>query len=285
LAYDEVIFAIQFTVDDRATGFVAKGSEFAGWFLPGQYPNNQGINKNLIMREFYTEATTGVHENDYRNELMADSLPNKNNAENPVRTWPRSDRWSNNAIAIGPYLLKYISDGAPISRNGENDFYYIRFAEIYMLKAEALNELGDQAGAIAAFNKLRERARNAGGVPRTDPMDLTLADLDNNPFLSDRQDAFRFELAQEKAMEFVGEGVRLYDIRRLRLNDGRSMWQFILEDYYPAKYNTPEYTTEPPYHTLASTKEFHERYLLWPIPAPEIDSNTALSAEDQNPGW
>ena len=285
MAYDEVIFAIQFTVDDRATGYGSKGSEFAGWFLPNQYPENKGVNKYFIMREFYTEATTGVHANDYRNELMSDSVPNKNNAGNPVRTWPRSDKWGNNAIAIGPYLLKYISDGAPIPRNCENDFYYIRFAEIYMLKAEALNELGDQPGAIEAFNKIRERARMADGTARTNPVDLTLNDLDNNPLLDDRQDAFRLELAQEKAVEFVGEGVRLYDLRRLTLNDGRSMWQFILEDYYPSKYTTPEYTTEAPYNNYLATKQFRERDLLWPIPINEIDANTAIETADQNPGW
>jgi hypothetical protein len=100
----------------------------------------------------------------------------------------------------GPRLLKFPPlTTAPNGDSFPNDFPYFRLAEMYMIKAEALNELGRTPEAIALVNTLRARVF-------TPPKPLSAA-------MSQSQ--ARTAILNERLFEFAGEAKRRQDMIRL----------------------------------------------------------------------
>jgi hypothetical protein len=79
----------------------------------------------------------------------------------------------------------------------------LRFADVYLMLAEAANEMGDGATAAANLEIVRSRARNTG----TDP-----AALPPVAFVSQAQ--MRQAIKDERRFEFALEGYRFYDLVR-----------------------------------------------------------------------
>ena len=101
----------------------------------------------------------------------------------------------------GPRMFKFqynAGDPAPVGGNYQNDFPYFRLAEMYLIKAEAQNELGNTAAAIAAMNVVKVRAQGAGGVYGG----------------AATQVAVRTELFVERQRELAGEAKRRQDAIR-----------------------------------------------------------------------
>lgn len=95
--------------------------------------------------------------------------------------------------------FKFVPDPAAIAAFHGNDCPIIRYADVLLSRAEALNELDGPVGEpLELLNQVRERA----GVPL-----LTLEDLPT-------KDAFRDHLLQERAWEFFSEGLRRQDLIR-----------------------------------------------------------------------
>ncbi|MGQ0649028.1 MAG: RagB/SusD family nutrient uptake outer membrane protein [Gemmatimonadaceae bacterium] len=99
--------------------------------------------------------------------------------------------------AEGARIAKFRPDPAKVG-NGEsgNDYPYYRLSEMYLIKAEALNELGQTAQAIAAANLVRARV--------------------SQPALSASltQAAARTAIRRERLLELVGEAKRRQDLIR-----------------------------------------------------------------------
>lgn len=94
--------------------------------------------------------------------------------------------------------LKYW-DNATSGNNSGNDVPQIRYADILLTKAEALNELnGPTQEALDLINQVRSRA----GID-----ELTLADASDSGVLRDL-------ILRERGWEFVGEGLRREDLLR-----------------------------------------------------------------------
>jgi len=74
----------------------------------------------------------------------------------------------------------------------------IRFADVYLMAAEAALVLGQNDKAINYVNKVRERARNCG----TSGQPATLATISFD------------DIVNERRLEFTGEGHRMFDIVR-----------------------------------------------------------------------
>lgn len=95
--------------------------------------------------------------------------------------------------------FKYVPDPAGISEKHGNDVPMIRYAEVLLNRAEALNEInGPTQEAIDLLNLIRKRA----GVS-----DYTMADLTS-------KDIMRDALLKERGWEFVAEGMRRMDLVR-----------------------------------------------------------------------
>ena len=145
----------------------------------------------------------------------------------------------------GPASNKYWDPLACGLGQARNNFMVIRYADLILMYAEALNELsGPTVDAYSAINQIRSRAR--GGVNiTTGPQDLK--------GLSKEQ--FRDAVLQERGWELCFEGHRRWDLIRT----GKYIATL-------SKANIP----------------VAEKNLLYPIPQNEIDVNPALK---QNPGY
>ena len=95
----------------------------------------------------------------------------------------------------GVRMYKFPLDPARASQNSGNDYPVYRLAEMYMIKAEALNELGRTAEAIPLLNLLRARVFSPAK-----PLATTLT-----------QEQVRTAIFDERIFEFLGEGKRRQD--------------------------------------------------------------------------
>ncbi len=145
------------------------------------------------------------------------------------------------------YTIKYADVNDPTVSNSDAFFPLMRYAEVPLILAEALNELngGPTAEAYANLNLIRSRA---GATASPAGMD---------------QEQFRSYVLAERAREFVLEGVRRFDLMR---------WGIYLQvmNRISAGQNN-----------ISKVRSL--RNLLLPIPLSELNSNQAITGN--NPGW
>jgi hypothetical protein len=105
---------------------------------------------------------------------------------------------SNSGYVFRKFLRNYAGQGRS---DGDFSWPVMRLADVYLMYAEATNELnGPQAPAIALVNKIRARAK----LPNL----LASMTADKNAFFS--------AIEQERIVELLGEGQRSFDLRRWR---------------------------------------------------------------------
>lgn len=129
---------------------------------------------------------------------------------------------------------------------GSRDHFVWRLADIYLMHAEALLQLGKTSEATAAVNVVRQRA---GWPGKKDAMKITDAEM-----------TFDF-LVEERARELAGEQTRWLDLKR---------WGILVDR---VKKNNPQ-----------AAVNVADKHNLRPIPQTQIDrSNPGAFA--QNPGY
>lgn len=159
-------------------------------------------------------------------------------------------------FAVRKFILDRIStDGLPYQ------YPYLRLAEIWLSKAEALNELDRQDEARDYVKKVRDRV----GMP-------------NLPAGS--KEDFRKALLTERALEFGFETVRLYDMVRWKREDLFRQRLYGL-DITKNKDGFLTYTPWELNHRVWQD-DWDDKWYLVPFPKPEIDKGYGLI---QNPGW
>ena len=134
-----------------------------------------------------------------------------------------------------PFLYKYRNNIWPSPQN----YIFIRLPDILLLKAEALNENGDLAGAAALVNQVRTRVK----LPSVSP---------------GNQSDMRLAIEKERRLELAFEGLRWYDLKRTGraievINNVKGV------DGINLGYAISQYQ------------------LLWPIPQAELDKNSQLT--------
>ncbi len=98
-------------------------------------------------------------------------------------------------------VWKYSGTGTLVSRRRSVDFsdcnwIFYRLADVHLMKAEALNQLGDINKSVAEINLVRERAE----LP---PLDVSIS-----------SENLAFEILEERKRELAFEGKRWYDLIR-----------------------------------------------------------------------
>lgn len=164
-----------------------------------------------------------------------------------------------------PALLKFLStqprEGGDFNVTSVRPFIVYRFAETYLIAAEAAYRLGEMETAADLINVVRARAA-AEGAEATMTAN-TLADLQNGGI---------DYILDERTRELVGEQMRWFDLVRTnklieRVNEYNN---------YPAR----------PGAMVPSPQPFH---ILRPIPQGQIDAALDPTAENelyrQNPGY
>ncbi len=148
----------------------------------------------------------------------------------------------------------------------------LRYGDVLLMYAEACNETGDDGNARIYLNKIRNRAKL------------------NDVAASMSGDELRQAIRTERRLEMAFEQSRLYDIRRWKEADGKTVMEHLFGPNGTfVKYNTNEETADM-YEWANQGEDSNKgirftapRDLLWPIPVYEIQhTNGSL---EQNPGW
>lgn len=225
----EEVFALQFS---GVTGGL--GSRFVRTYYPREMGPGQGGGFAVA------QPTLGLVDSflpgDYRRE---------------VGYLTRVVNTEGDSVDIYPHVFKYRPTQTVAMDNGDVNIPIYRYAEVLLIYAEALNELGRTGEAVPYLNRIRARARQgAGDETRAEPADYSG---------SMTQAAVREAIFQERRFELAHEGKRWFDLKRRGV------------DYFMAQIATdPEATFLDP------------NDMLWPVPQEEIDLNPNLT---QNPGY
>jgi len=155
--------------------------------------------------------------------------------------------WGNEINSEVPFAYKWRNASGWAS--ADND-YILRLADIILMKAEALNELGQLDAAAAEVNSIRERV---------DLPELTADDMQNG-------EALRRAILKERRLELAQEANRWDDLVRydLMVQIMNNVDDVDLRNNQPVDYNVSETDA------------------LLPIPQNEINRNPQL---EQNPGY
>ena len=139
------------------------------------------------------------------------------------------------------YMTKFQDNDLSTPNQHDNNWSFIRFADVLLIYAEALNKQnnGPTPAALDAINRVRNRA---------DLPDLT------GPYT---QDQFLAIIQDERFKELAGEGHRLVDLRRWGFNYLKQRVEM----------SNPNALVEP-----------HE--ILWPFPSAELRVNQLLDQND-----
>lgn len=147
----------------------------------------------------------------------------------------------------------------------------VRMADLYLLYAEALNEVKSNPDneVYQWINLVRERAGLNGVVKSWEKSTMPSKPL--------TKEGMREIIHQERLIELAFEGIRFYDLRR---------WKKAME-YMSAPvqgWNYQGETADTYYEvtTYMSNREFKMRDYLWPLKVNTIIVNSNF---EQNPGW
>ncbi|HTD97840.1 MAG TPA: RagB/SusD family nutrient uptake outer membrane protein [Mucilaginibacter sp.] len=157
-----------------------------------------------------------------------------------------------------PTIKKYDISSADVDAytSGKN-LYYLRSADVFLMYAETLNELGQPQAALTPLNKIRERAFG------NNSLDFSATD----------QTTMRSIIMDERSRELGGEGWRWFDLKRTGTLVARVQ-------QYDNPYVERGGGSDPHPKQNVSSKN-----MLYPIPLSELQNNPALGLQAQNPGY
>jgi hypothetical protein len=247
----EIIWAMQ---NIRVVG---AGGYLDQWFAPITSPVIYAAgaqNQFQAERPFYDSYNA----NDIRK--AGTWLTSFNNAGKVVTwAWTSGIQAATSYGSTGPVPRKYLDFLAPTNGAGGYDYPYLRYADVLLGLAEAIDATtGPSAEAYAAVNLVRARAK----VPN-----LTAG-------LS--QAAFRDSVFLERRYELAMEGHGVFDNRRnwawAKARVEANMGQIANLNKSPFTSSVEKFDARP----------IPDKWKLYPIPALACQLNTALT---QNPGW
>lgn len=166
------------------------------------------------------------------------------------RPWPSSIPRTNIYPAKYTYarVPGYTSEGGGTATYSSINYRVLRYADVLLMAAEALNELGRTADAAALIQQVRSRAN----LP-----DRTAE------FAGYAQTQMRDRIAHERYLELAVEGIRIHDIRR---------WGWLQD---PARLDELK-QRDPDFNTYSTGNEY------LPIPQSELDANPNLQRNSAN---
>ena len=230
----ESIFEIQFK---RNTPGVS-GSNYNGYYRPPFVNINGwvGYGDDPVTRNHYE----CYEEGDLRRDIN-------------VRLYTKEEYPNMSSNYEFPCYVNKFQDPSPLavrSQGGENNYPILRYSDVYLMRAEALNAINtSDAEAYECLNVIRRRAFGLN-------MNEASA-IDIKPGLS--KEDFLDVILLERRKEFAFEGQRRFDLVRTHKLKEAMMAQ------------------NP---TIGAVVE--EKHYLLPIPVTELDANKLL---EQTPGW
>lgn len=163
------------------SNFTADNYQSPEIIMQVMYLNQSGLGLNFLMRALHYNQYTPSPWNGFAtiaetyNKFDADDQRGKqiflagpqfnletgqpvtDRAGNPLVFVPEIKDVTNATENEGIRIVKWPRDPNHVNQDAGNDFAHFRLAEIYLIKAEALNEQGQTAAAIGLVNTLRAR--------------------------------------------------------------------------------------------------------------------------------
>ncbi|QNF32288.1 SusD family outer membrane lipoprotein NanU [Adhaeribacter swui] len=231
----EIIFASRYQLNEANQAFIA------GNFVP-QSGLITNFYDSLANRQF--NVTTDNWGGLLRVPVKVATFRHFKDLDTRKRTTiqPAYQKVNDNYVIAGAFVKKYQGEQNAGARQYTNDFPIYRYADLQLLLAEAKLLLGEDPAS--EINSVRARAYGANYNPAVHA--FPSQPIDANP-----QEA----LLQERFYEFIFEGKRWYDLRRMGDN-------FVYA------------------HTTLTPAEAYK--LLWPIDRNSLTNNRAL---EQTPGY
>jgi hypothetical protein len=224
----EHVFSVQFEDGQNGTpGSSGQTLTSTSYFGPiGQEPPDVSSSDDVVYNRFA--------EGDTRRDVSY--IKYVVNGNDTIFTFPRA------------LFIKYVTDLSDSRKSRPVNFPVIRYSEVLLIYAEALNEEnnGPTDAAYDAINQVRRRA--FGELPYTNPSTKTGVDLSG---LS--KDEFRKAIQDERLFEFVQEGKRWFDLVR---------WGILVEAIKDVTYNGQKIKSA-----------VSKRNYLYPIPQEQRDLN------------
>ena len=294
----ESIFAIQFSKDD---GTMFGNLNFADFL---SVPQGLGCcdfhkpSQNLV-NAFKTDdglpmfkVTNGVYSENYDianysrtkpadprlfHTVAIDGLPYKYNEELLFQnSWNRNPEVYGNFASmkenVDPSCDCFVNL-SPYYANSMNKIL-IRYADVLLMRAEALIELNREMEALPLINQIRQRAKDSadGLVNYSDPdlkplMEIAL--YENGVNCTWDQDFARYALRWERRLEFAMENMRFFDLVRWGIADE------VMNKYFQSERARRSYLQEAVF--VKNKNEYA------PIPQQQIGYSKGLY--EQNYGW
>ncbi|MGZ8561414.1 MAG: RagB/SusD family nutrient uptake outer membrane protein [Flavisolibacter sp.] len=255
----ESVFEIQFKMRNENSGEDGPTSNVGTSRPPFFAPPGNGFNDanmhRWIVWEFLKENTQGGARDP---RLAVTALYDSTDVGGPDVTIVYGQTFTaknyDPAVRNRVWYHKYLDDYWKLNNEFENfnspiNFRYIRFADVLLMYAEALNGLGQTNAAYPFVDRVRQRAGLA-------PLSVAMPGMSQAQFLQ--------QLMHERITELTGESLRWNDLAR---------WGFFDD---PAKLNQLR-ARDPEFNNFVIGKS---KYM--PIPQSEIDINPNLQ---QNPNW
>jgi hypothetical protein len=259
-AADRILASGQYSLATNwRSNFTADNYNSPEIIMAAKFLNQDGLGLDFLMRALHyfqytpspwngfstlAETYNAFAPNDVRRQVflagqaynIETGLPVNDRAGNPLIFDPNIVDATAAPENAGVRITKWPNDPGHVAQNNGNDYATFRLAEIYLIKAEALNELGQTAAAIALINTTTRARAFAGTTPNPIATTLTQAQM-------------RDAILQERLFELLAEGKRRQDlIRRGTYTSG--VWAFK--------------PVSPPYK------------VLMPIPQAQMDANPLL---------
>ena len=227
----------QIEMNQAPTGIGWNNIEARRW-LVDYYKREQTTDGKNDSRLFYTLWYDGAASDfpEYPNQLIYGS--------------PWNSDWGNRV-----FIKKYSTDASPLYYWNDNNFRSLRYADMLLLYAEALNELNatPPSKAIECLNRVRNRVN----LPNIEDSKYY-----NGSQISTNKDAFREHLKIERALELAMECVRWVDLKRWGINDQTTLNELKARD--------------SDFNNFIIGKS-----IRMPIPQSEVDNNPNLNQNDQ----
>lgn len=194
---------------------------------------------------------------------------------------PYSESWARDPGVYGFFgnmKEQQEADCACFTKNGpfigtSKNIDFIRYADVLLMQAEALIELGRQGEALPLINKVRARAKastdrlkNAEG---NNPSNYRIEEYEDGVNITWTQENAREALRWERRLEFAMESPRFFDLVRWGIAE-ETLNAYLAEE-----------KTKRDYLSGAVFTAGRDEYL--PIPQREIDFTKGLYT--QNPGY
>lgn len=185
-------------------------------------------------------------------------------------------RYSASNIVTGYFIKKLVSFRSSTKTNSPSPYQFkipiIRLADLYLLYAEALNEIKEvpDAEVYEWVDKIRERAGLKGVIE-------SWSKYSTIPGKPQTKEGMREIIKRERLIELAFEGQRFFDLRRWKdavkyMNEPVQGWTYTgikAEEYYNV-------------NTLFQNRNYTMKEYLWPLRLSTLIRNENLV---QNPKW